>query len=156
MSTPEKPHEAQKPYLSKLVVKLGKPNNGPGYEVEFTFPKAPTPEEFQKARSAALHDIQEWLKQKEEPTEPLTLEDVNKLPWKDYQKKEPVSPEHSGWIFWERDGGGQLAKLLEESPDKKLKLGPYEFAFSGNQKQFIGRKVVEPVEPEAPKNGKGS
>jgi len=144
--------ETQKPFVSRLVVKLGKPG-GPGFEVEFTFPKAATPEEFQKARTAALHDIREWLKEKE-PVEPLTVEDVEKLPWKSYKEvdedgqKKLVGPEHTGWIFWAKEGGGPLTRLIDESPDKKLKLGPYEFAFSGPQKQFIGRKVVEPVEPE--------
>lgn len=149
--------ETQKPFISRLVVKLGKPNLG--YEVEFTFPKAPGPGEFQKARAAALHDLREWLKEKE-PVELVTVEDVEKLPWKSYKEtdeegnKKLVGPEHAGWIFWEKDGGGPLARLIDESPDKKLKLGPYEFAFSGNQRQFIGRKAVEPVEqPETPKNG---
>lgn len=143
--------DTSKPFLSRLVVKLGKPV-GPGFEVEFTFPKAATPEEFQKARTAALHDMREWLKEKE-PVEPLTVEDVEKLPWKSYKevdeegKKKLVGPGHSGWIFWEKDGGGPLARLVDESPDKKLKLGSYEFAFSGKEKQFIGRNVVEPIEP---------
>jgi hypothetical protein len=140
------PFEKPRAYVSRLVIKLGKPS-GPEYSVEITFPVAPTADEFEKARKAALHDIRGWLDEKE-VVKPLTVEDVNKLPWRDYQKKEPVSPEHDGWVMWERDGGGELARAIDEASEKKLKLGPYEFVFSGKEKQFIGRKVVEPTQKQ--------
>jgi hypothetical protein len=140
--------EKPKPYVSRLVVKLGK-QGGPEYSVEITFPVVPTSEEFEKARKAALHDIQEWLKEKE----PVGIAEVERLPWKDYKTKEPVGAGHTGWIMWEKDGGGQLAKAIEEEPEKKLKLGPYELVFSGDKKQFIGRRVVEPIEPAPTPNG---
>jgi len=136
--------EKPRPYISRLVVKAGKPNGGPEYSVEFTFPVAPTRDEFEDCRKAGLSAIRGWLKEKE----PLDLAAVDALPWKSYQTKELVGSGHTGWIMWEKDGGGFLAKAIEESPNKHLKLGPYEFSFSGREGQFISRKVVEPTEPE--------
>jgi len=131
-------------YISRLVVKAGKPNGGPAYEVEFTFPVAPTRDEFEDSRKAGLSAIRGWLREKE----PIDLADIEALPWKNYQTKQPVGPGHTGWIMWDREGGAELAKAVRESPEQKLKIGPYEISFSGKEKQFLSRKVVEPTEQE--------
>lgn len=136
--------EEKKPYISKLVVKAGK-TTGPDYEIEFNFTSAPTKEEFEGARKAALDAINAWQNE-------VRAEEFDKLPWRDYKTKEPVGTGHTGWIMWERDNGADLAKLIRQAPAEKLKLGQYEFTFSGKEKQFISRKVIEPAteEPQTP------
>jgi hypothetical protein len=73
--------EKPKPYVSRLVVKLGK-QGGPEYSVEITFPVAPTADEFEKARKGAMHDIQGWLEEKD-PATPVTEDDFNRLKWEE-------------------------------------------------------------------------
>lgn len=134
------PFSKAKPYVSKLVVKASK-TTGPEYELEFSFPNGATRADFEAARKAGVDSIRAWLKEKEA----VDLADIEALPWKSYQTKEPVDAGHTGWILWERDGGGQLAQAIREAPEQKLLVGPYEFVFSGKEKQFIGRRVVEPA-----------
>lgn len=152
--------EKAKPRISRLIVGLGKTTRSNAqevwqrryFELEFEFSEAPKADEFELARKAALETIEGWLNEKAmEPPKPnlLSVEAIEKLPWKNYQTKELVEPGHTGWILWERDGGFELAKALREAPEQKLKIGPYEITFSGKDRQFLSRKVVEPI-PEAP------
>ena len=140
--------EKPRAYVSRLVVKAFKFDVG--YELEFTFPTAATKDDFEAARKSGLESIHAWLNEKT-AAPALTVEVVDKLPWKDYKTKEPMGPGHTGWIMWDRDGGGALARVIHEAPEQRLKLGSYEFVFSGKEKQFIGRRVVEPE--EAPSHG---
>jgi len=71
--------EKPKPYVSRLVVKLGK-QGGPEYSVEITFPVAPTADEFEKARKGAMNDIRTWLTEKE-PAAPVVEDDFKRLHW---------------------------------------------------------------------------
>lgn len=155
--------ERPKTRISKLLVDRGKTKSSSGeewnrvlYGIEFEFSSEATMKDFEDARQAAESKIVEWIKEgiAEKPVAPSALDpaQLDKLPWKHYQTKELVGPGHTGWILWERDGGADLAKIIRESQEQKLKIGPYEFVFSGKEKQFISRKVVEPVEPkeEAP------
>src|SRR3989337_443710 len=117
------------------------------YELEFQFSEGTTSEDFELSRKSALEAIKLWLSEKAEAPAPVkqSVEELDKLPWKHYQTKEVVGPGHAGWILIERDGGDELAKAIRESPEQKLKIGPYEFVFSGKEKQFLSRKVVEPI-----------
>jgi len=113
--------EKTQAHISRLVVKAGKSDLA--YEVQFEFPQGTTPEEFETARRRGIEAIRGWLREKE----PVDLADVERLPWKGYQTKALIEPGHTGWIFWEKDRGAELAKAIRESPEQKLKLGPYEF-----------------------------
>jgi len=156
--TEEKP----KTRISKLLVDRGKSKSSSGeewnrvlYGIEFEFSSEATMKDFEEARQAAETKIGEWLKEKvvEKSVAPSPLDPavIDKLPWRSYQTKELVGTGHHAWILWERDGGEELAKALREAPEQKLMIGPYEFAFSGKEKQFLSRKVVEPIPEEAAK-----
>ena len=132
------------PYISRLVVKAVRPvPQGPEYTIEIAFPTVPTKEEFEAARKALLGAIYGWQAE-------ILLEEFDKLPWKHYQTKALVGPGHTGWILVERDGGQTLAKLIEACPEKKLRVGQYEFSFSGEKNQFLSRQVTAPAAPETP------
>jgi len=144
---------SEKPKITKLVVGRGSTRKIAGtenfdkvyYQIEFEFPERPRADEFEQARKAGLETIEAWLNEAiAKPS--LSVEEIDKLPWKHYQTKEIVGPGHTGWILWDRDGGAELAKAVRESPEQKLKIGPYEISFSGKEKQFLSRKVVEPTE----------
>jgi len=149
--------EKPKARITKLAVERGKTKSSTGeesnrlfYGIEFEFSLDATTKDFEDARQAAETKISEWMKESLTHTSAaLDINRIDKLPWKHYQTKEVVGPGHTGWILWERDGGAELARAIRESPEQKLKLGPYEFVFSGKEKHFISRRVIEPVE-EAP------
>jgi len=149
----------EKPKITKLVVGRGSTRKIAGtenfdkvyYQIEFEFAERPRANEFEQARKVGFETITAWLNEAiAKPS--LSVEEIDKLPWKHYQTKDIVGPGHIGWILWDRDGGADLAKAIEQEPEKKLKLDPYEFSFSGKERQFISRKVIEPTEPasEAP------
>jgi hypothetical protein len=153
----------KKARITRLVVGLGRTSRPDlnreewqraYYELEFQFSEGTTSKDFELSRKSALEAIKLWLSEKpaEEPKpSAVSIEEIDKLPWRSYQTKDLIGPGHHAWILWERDGGEELAKAIREAPEQKLKIGPYEFAFSGKEKQFLSRKVVEPIPEETVK-----
>jgi len=84
--------------------------------------------------------IDEWLElipAKEVKTIPKI--DVESLPWVSYRTKQPAKPGEAGWIFTTTEGAEALVRLIQEGKGR-VKLGAYEFRFSGNENQFISRR----------------
>lgn len=80
------------------------------------------------------------------PLPQLDPDELAKLPWKTYKTKEPCKVEDAGWIFTNTQGAEALAHLIKKQGNgARVQIGPHKFecSFSGNEKQFIARKVVE-------------
>jgi len=114
------------------------------YELEADVSDVATEDDMEKARISLEQKLVGWLSEPTAPQLPkLDMSEVEKLPWKDYQKKQPCRPGESGWIFANTEGAQELAKLIKASPKEKLDLVVYQFTFSGREKQFISRKAVK-------------
>jgi hypothetical protein len=76
----------------------------------------------------------------------LDPDELAKLPWKTYKTKEPCKFEDAGWIFTNTLGAEPLVGLIEKQGNgARVQIGPHKFecSFSGKERQFIGRKIVE-------------
>ena len=141
----------------KLVVGKGKTTT-PGdaeewtreyFEVEILI-EDPNELEIAKANLTVL--IDGWLSASKSATKPapqlsqLDPDELAKLPWKTYQKKEPCKPEDAGWIFRNTQGAEALADLIEKQGKGAIvQIGPskFEVKFSGADSQFIGRAPIK-------------
>jgi hypothetical protein len=109
-------------------------------------------EELQVIKPQVEGLVDGWLTAAPPPvTRPLASlpemdpDELAKLPWKTYKSKEPCKPEDAGWIFRNTQGAEALGDLVEKHGNGAyVQIGSHKFecSFSGNEKQFIGRKPV--------------
>lgn len=108
----------------------------------------------EKAKAEAEQLVDSWLSEPEPPVfiPHIDLAELDACPWQTYRTKEPAKPGQTAWIknpveftSWKDPPNVllQLVKALKRSPDEKLVLGKMEYSFSGDKKQFIGRKPVK-------------
>lgn len=140
------------PKITKLIVGRGRTSRPSEqeewlreyYELEADVADLTTEDGLEKTRVSLEQKLIVWLSEPVAPQLPkLNMAEIEKLPWKDYQKKEPCKPGGSGWIFANVEGAQELVKLIKASPKEKLELPPYQFTFSGKEKQFISRKAIK-------------
>lgn len=80
------------------------------------------------------------------PLPQLDPDELSKLPWKTYKRKEPAKENDAAWIFRNTPGAEALADLIEKHDNGvQVQIGPHKFEvkFSGVQHQFIGRAPVK-------------
>jgi len=138
----------QKPRISRLVVGLGKtsrPNVDreewvkTHFEIEFEIGAGVTPEEFEKARKAALQTIQGWLAESvvKSSLADLNPAELDKLPWKEYK------PGHrNAWIFANTQGAEKLLEAIKSNANGRVEVGGFIYRLSGKELQFISRTVA--------------
>jgi len=136
------------PRVSRLVVGLGKtsrPNVDRDewvkthYEIEFEIGAGLTPDEFEKARKAALQTIEGWLAESvvKSALAELNPAELDKLPWKEYK------PGHrNAWIFANTEGAERLFEAIKSVQSGKVEVGGFVYRLSGKELQFISRTVV--------------
>jgi len=69
--------------------------------------------------------------------------EVEDLPWTSYATKQRAKPGEAGWIFTATKGAEELAKAIQRSKGERLRLGRYEYRFSGDKRRFISRRRVK-------------
>jgi len=145
------------PKITKLTVGRGRTSRSPNqeewlkeyYELEADVTDITAEDGLEKARVSLEQKLIGWLSEPAatQPAAPqlpkLNMAEIEKLPWKDYQRKQPCRPGDPGWIFTNVEGAQELANLIKASPKEKLVLPPYQFSFSGQEKQFISRKPIK-------------
>jgi len=140
------------PKITKLTVGRGRtsrPSNQEEwlkeyYELEADVTDITAEDGLEKARVSLEQKLIGWLSEPAAPQLPkLNMAEIEKLPWKDYQKKQPCRPGDPGWIFTNVEGAQELASLIKASPKEKLVLPPYQFSFSGQENQFISRRPIK-------------
>jgi len=140
------------PKITKLIVGRGRTSRPSEqeewlkeyYELEADVTDIPTEDGLEKARVDLEQKLISWLFEPTAPQLPkLDMAEMEKLPWKNYQTKQPCRPGESGWIFANTAGAEELVKLIKASPKEKLDLTVYQFTFSGKEKQFISRKKLK-------------
>ncbi|MGD0449917.1 MAG: hypothetical protein ABSA79_02535 [Candidatus Bathyarchaeia archaeon] len=67
--------------------------------------------------------------------------DLSNLPWKSYATKEAAKPTEAAWIFKDTHGTESLLAILKTKD--KAKIGSFEYSLSGQEKQFISRKLIK-------------
>lgn len=114
------------------------------YELEADVTDLTTEDGLEKVRVSLEQKLISWLSELVTPQIPqLDMAKVEQLPWKTYDKKAPCHPGEPGWVFTNHEGAQELVKLIKASPKEKLELPPYQFTFSGREKQFISRKTMK-------------
>jgi len=114
------------------------------YELEADVTDITAEDGLEKARVGLEQKLIGWLSEPAAPQLPkLNMAEIEKLPWKDYQRKQPCRPGDPGWIFTNVEGAQELASLIKASPKEKLVLPPYQFSFSGQENQFISRRPIK-------------
>jgi hypothetical protein len=138
----------QKPRINRLVVGLGKTSRPSAdreewikthYEIEFEIGAGLTPDEFEKARKAALQTIEGWLATSANKSvlAELNPAELDKLPWKEYK------PGHrNAWIFANTQGAENLLEAIKSSQNGKVEVGGFVYRLSGKELQFISRTVA--------------
>jgi len=138
----------QKPRISRLVVGLGKTSRPSSereewvkthYEIEFEVGGGVTPDEFEKARKAALQTIEGWLaaSANKSALAELNPAELDKLPWKEYK------PGHrNAWIFANTKGAENLLEAIKSAQNGKVEVGGFAYRLSGKELQFISRTVA--------------
>jgi len=137
--------------IERIVVGKGKsvPHDGPEGEwskVYYQLEAMPAEGEDVQAVKMSLEGIlDQWLSVEAKPEAEIPkidLAELDGLPWTTYKTKEPAKEGEAGWIFTNTKGAEELVKAVQKS-EGKLELGPYEYRFSGKEKQFITRSPVK-------------
>jgi len=140
------------PKITRLVVGRGRTSRPSEqeewikeyYELEVDVSDLTTEDSLEKARTSLEQKLISWLSEPIVPQIPkLDMAEIEKLPWKRYKDKMPCKPGDSGWVFGNTRGAEELVKAIKASPQEKLELPPYQFSFSGKEKQFISRKAMK-------------
>jgi len=114
------------------------------YELEVDVTDVTSTDGVEKVRIGLEQHLMGWLSEPVISGIPnLDMAKIEQLPWKSYQKKVPCTPGEAGWIFTNAEGAEDLVKAIRASPKEKLELPPYQFMFSGKEKQFISRKPLK-------------
>jgi len=114
------------------------------YELEADVTDLATEESLEQARVKLEGKLISWLSEPTAPQLPkLDMAEVEKLPWTRYSDKMPCKPGDSGWVLRKVEGTEELVKAIKAAPKEKLELSPYQFTFSGTEKQFISRKAIK-------------
>jgi len=138
----------QKPRISRLVIGLGKTSRPSTdreewvkthYEIEFEIGAGVTPDEFEKARRAALQTIEGWLAESvgKSPLAVLNPAELDKLPWKEYK-----SGHRNAWVFANTQGAEKLLEAIKSAPNGRVEVGGFVYRLSGKDLQFISRTVA--------------
>jgi hypothetical protein len=139
----------QKPRISRLVVGLGKTSRPSSereewvkthYEIEFEVGADVTPDEFEKARKAALQTVETWFSESisKSPLAELNPSELDKLPWKEYK-----SGHRNAWIFANTKGAEKLLEAIKSAPNGKVEIGGFAYRLSGKDLQFISRTIAQ-------------
>lgn len=147
--------------IEKIVIGKGKTNR-PSVDVEewtrkyleltIRLPEQFTSEGFQEALVHAEKIIDDWLATPEVPKIPkLDEAELAELPWKSYKTKEPCKPNEPGWIFSDLKRHEEpqqkivleLVEAIGKAPQQKLELAQFQYAFSGQERQFISRRPLK-------------
>jgi hypothetical protein len=114
------------------------------FEVEADVSDLTTEESLDQARMSLERKLMSWLSEPTAPQIPkLDMAELERLPWKTYKDKQPCEPGDSGWILTNTEGAEELVKAIKAAPKEKLDLPPYQFTFSGKEKQFISRRRMK-------------
>lgn len=138
----------QKPRISRLVVRLGKTTRPSAereewvkthYEIEFEIDAGVTPDEFAKARKAALQTIEGWLASSANKSmlAELNPTELDKLPWKEYK-----AGHRNAWIFANTEGAEKLLEAIKSAQNGRVEVGEFVYRLSGKELQFISRTVA--------------
>jgi len=119
------------------------------YEVEVEVEEA---EKVEDAKAQAIRLVENWLHQ---PSD-LDQAELEKLPWMSYIRRgEKADENESAWLFVNTRGVEGLVRALKASKKGRLQIKNFEYAFSGNQSQFVRRRRLRSpasmgrVEPQA-------
>jgi hypothetical protein len=137
--------------IERILVGRGRsvPTDGPEgewlktfYQVEAVLDEGDDPKAVRLRLERMLN---RWLSGEAEPEAEipkLDLAELDELPWTTYKTKERAKEGEAGWIFANTEGAEELVKAIQRS-EGKLELGPYEYRFSGKERQFITRRPVK-------------
>lgn len=144
--------------LKKLVVSKGKsqPINQDKevwiktmFTIEMEFSPDSTSEDLQQAKINTEKIIDQWLSEHPLPmaTEVINMEIIEAIPWKASKwvrkEDEDRKARHGEDAYVHRsECDFRLEQLIEEAHGKKVVLPPYEFTFSGADKQFVSRRAI--------------
>lgn len=140
------------PKITKLTVGRGRTSRPSDqeewlkeyYEFEVDVSDVTSTEGIEKVRIDLEQHLRSWLSEPMVAGVPkLDMSKIEQLPWKTYKDKMPCTPGEAGWIFTNAEGAEELVKAIKTAPKEKLELPPYQFTFSGKEKQFISRKSSE-------------
>ena len=99
-----------------------------------------------EARAEIEQQVNAWLKEPNIASIPaLDLGEIDALPWKTFQTKEPAKPKEHAWLLWKRIGGvaHDLHAAIKRTEEKKLTLGLCEYSLSGTDDAFINRHPLK-------------
>jgi len=68
----------------------------------------------------------------------LDPKEIGSLPWKLYREGH-----RSGWIFANQSRAERLAEAIRSSQNGRVKVGDFEYQFSGDQHKFISRRPLK-------------
>jgi hypothetical protein len=137
--------------IERILVGRGRsvPTDGPEgewlktfYQVEAVLDEGEDPKAVRLSLERMLN---RWLSGEAEPkakVPKLDLAELEELPWTTYKTKERAKEGEAGWIFANTEGAEELVKAIQRS-EGKLELGPYEYRFSGKERQFITRRPLK-------------